>query len=128
MLRVVIDTNVIVSAIIAPKSNPGHIIELVLSHKLQAFYSSKIIEEYEDVLLRPKFGFNHKTVFQFLDYIINSGIFVEPIPSTIPLPDESDRYFYDTAKSSGAYLITGNIRHFPNEISIINPASFLMSL
>jgi len=53
------------------------------------------------------------------------GTQINPPTSTISLPDETDRIFYDTAKSSEAVLITGNIRHYPEEPFIMTPAEFL---
>jgi putative PIN family toxin of toxin-antitoxin system len=125
MTRVVIDTNVIVSAIITPGGPPSQLMTLVLSNKLQACYCSKIMEEYRDVLFRPKFGFNPRTVMQMLDRIGSSGISINPAPSTIALPDEKDRIFYDVAAATGAYLITGNIKHYPTEPFIMLTADFL---
>jgi hypothetical protein len=62
--------------------------------------------------------------------IAKYGLSVIPVTpgtdeSPTPLPDESDRKFYDTAKYCGAFLITGNIKHFPQEPFIITPAEFL---
>jgi predicted nucleic acid-binding protein len=57
---------------------------------------------------------------------VRLGIAVEAnIPDVTPIPDEEDRKFYNVAKSSGAFLITGNIKHFPSESFIITPADFL---
>jgi predicted nucleic acid-binding protein len=53
------------------------------------------------------------------------GELIEPVPSTQPTKDEDDRIFYDTAKRAGAYLITGNTKHFPRESFILTPAKFL---
>ena len=125
MIKIVIDTNVIVSAIINPDGPPSQLMALVLSNKFQVCYCSEIIEEYKDVLLRPKFGFNPRAVMQMLDSISSSGIFVDPAPSTIALPDKKDRVFYDTAIVTGAYLITGNIKHYPAEPFIMLPTDFL---
>jgi len=52
----------------------------------------------------------------------------ETTASNIPLPDESDRIFYDTAKENGTILITGNTKHYPNEAFIVTPANFLVLL
>jgi predicted nucleic acid-binding protein len=60
-----------------------------------------------------------------MEQIKRVGILIEPPISTIPMPDETDRIFYDTAKASGAFLITGNIRHYPTDPSIITPTDFL---
>ena len=56
------------------------------------------------------------------------GALIEPTISTIPLPDESDRIFYDTAKDSGAILVTGNIKHYRDESFIMTPADFMTLL
>jgi len=128
MLSVVIDTNVIVSAIISPTSSPGQIMELTMGGKLRFYYSVNIMDEYEDVLFRPKFNFNPRTVSQLLDFIVDYGHFVNPTPSAIILPDESDRIFYDAAKTTNSYLITGNIKHYPIEPHIVKPTDFLREL
>jgi hypothetical protein len=57
--------------------------------------------------------------------ICQYGERVYPPPSTHAMIDEDDRVFYDTAKFAGAYLITGNIKHYPAEPFIITPAVFL---
>ena len=72
------------------------------------------ISEYWRVLHRPKFRFHPSQVSRLIDDIVRTDIAVEAnIPNTTPMPDEEDRKFYDVAKSSGAFLITGNIKHFP---------------
>jgi predicted nucleic acid-binding protein len=61
-----------------------------------------------------------------IDDIVRAGIAAEADePSIISMTDEDDRIFYDTAKASNAFLITGNIRHFPQESFILTPANFL---
>jgi hypothetical protein len=76
---------------------------------------------------RPKFAtkINQYQIQQLLVRMKNIGISYTPIPSSFFLPDESDRIFYDTAKSTNSVLITGNTRHFPGEPFIVSPASFL---
>ena len=53
---------------------------------------------------------------------------IEPVASTISLPDETDRVFYDTAKSSDSILITGNIKHYPSDEFVMSPSDFLKSI
>jgi predicted nucleic acid-binding protein len=54
------------------------------------------------------------------------GNLIEPLKSDIPFHDESDRIFYDTAVTSGAVLVTGNIRHFPDEPFVLTPTDFIL--
>jgi predicted nucleic acid-binding protein len=63
-----------------------------------------------------------------MNTIMKYGIIIQPNVSEIMLPDESDRIFYDAAKSASAYLITGNLKHYPNEPHILLPAEFLKIL
>jgi len=77
------------------------------------------------LLVRPKFGFDNKTVGQVIDFIIYSGISIVPIPIQMKFEDESDKVFYEVARSTKAYLVTGNIRHFPEEPLVIAPQEFL---
>jgi len=72
--------------------------------------------------LRTSFG-EYKP--SFLRSFNSRGIEINVQKSGIPLPDESDRIFYDVAKISNAYLITGNIKHYPIETWIMAPAAFI---
>jgi len=125
MNKVVLDTNVLVSSLIT-NGPPAVIIDLVAEGKLRPFYNDLIISEYWHVLQRPKFNFYPSQVSRLIGDIVKAGIAVEVSdPSTIPMPDENDRKFYDVAQASHAFLITGNKRHFPLDSFIITPADFL---
>ena len=128
-MKVVLDTNVLVSSLLA-NGPPAVIIDLVAEGKLTPFYDDFIINEYWRVLQRPKFRFHPSRVTRLIDDIVRIGIAIEVnIPNITPMPDEEeDRKFYDVAKSSGAFLITGNIKHFPSELFIVTPANFLKIL
>jgi putative PIN family toxin of toxin-antitoxin system len=123
----VLDTNVIVSAFITAAGKPAIIMRMILERKFDLCYNSIILAEYEGVTSRVKFAKNidQRNVKRFIDIITAIGISCVPGPSSIPLIDETDRIFYDTAKSSGSLLITGNIKHFPNESFIMHPSDFL---
>jgi putative PIN family toxin of toxin-antitoxin system len=123
--QVVLDTNVLVSAIISPRGNPSRIVEALLAGRLTACYSDEIMAEYEDVLLRKKFRFSTSVVHTLLNYIAISGRHTAPHPSNVYLPDESDRCFYDVARHARAVLITGNIKHYPIASFILTPAAFI---
>ena len=127
-MKVVLDTNVLVSSLLA-NGPPAAIIDLVAEGKLTPFYNDFIISEYWRVLLRPKFKFHPSRVSRLIGDIVRIGIAAEVNTSNIMLmPDEEDRKFYDVAKFSGAFLITGNIKHFPIESFIVTPADFLRIL
>jgi len=125
MKKVVLDTNVIVSAIFSPNGKCSKILDMVFTDKIQICYSIDILSEYKDVLSRPSLALNPGKKNLLFMILGESGIPVSPVASTIALPDESDRVFYDTAKESGAVLITGNTKHFPMEDFIVTPSCFL---
>ena len=132
MQRVVIDTNVIVSSFISPHSIPAKVIDLIaLDNEFVICYNEAILFEYQEVLTREKFdkyNFNPDEIAKFINKVKAAGFLVEPSASNISLPDESDRIFYDTAKESGAVLITGNTKHYPPEHFIITPLIFFTNL
>ena len=127
MLDVVMDTNVLVSALLAPESKPAKILALALNGKILLHYDSRILLEYENVLNRPKFRFDPADVSALMEVIIQIGAAVSAEPRAEAFTDEADKKFYETAKSSGALLITGNLKHFPQEPGIVSPAEFLIA-
>ena len=125
MNLVVIDTNVLISALISPLGNPAKVLALVLSGQICLCYDSRILMEYKDVLLRPKFPFKPADVSVMLDNMMENGIAIVAPPLNTNFSDESDKKFYEVAKFCGAMLITGNTKHFPQEPEIISPAEFI---
>jgi putative PIN family toxin of toxin-antitoxin system len=126
MIKVVLDTNVLVSALWASVGNPSAIIELILADRIIPCFDHDILYEYQTVLSRPRLAFSSNRTEKLLNEITTRGLQVIVKPSTIAMPDESDRKFYDTAKYCEAYLVTGNIRHYPEDPFILNPAGFLL--
>jgi putative PIN family toxin of toxin-antitoxin system len=124
-LRVVLDTNILVSALLTKQGNPAKIYRMFLAQMLDIVISKNIIAEYEDVLHIPRLDIPTSDADTVLAAISQYGETVQPIPSTVALPDEDDRVFYDTAKTGNAYLVTGNTRHYPVEPFILTPAQFL---
>jgi putative PIN family toxin of toxin-antitoxin system len=124
-LRAVLDTNIIVSAFLSPTGNPAKVYKMFLAGILTLVYSQDILSEYQDVLYRPHLQIPVNDVDIVFKSIRQHGELVVPIPSTVYMVDEDDRAFYDAAKSSSAYLITGNTRHYPQELFIVTPAEFL---
>ena len=84
-----------------------------------------IVAEYEDVLHRPRLQLSASDVETVLVAIRQYAETVQPVPSSDALIDEDDRIFSDTAKSAGAYLITGNTKHYPQAPYILKPSEFL---
>jgi len=126
--KVVLDTNVLVSALLTHGS-PATVIDMVAEGKPIPFYNDLIISEYWEVLQRPKFSFHPNQVSRLISSIVRGGFTKEVNePSTIPMTDNDDRIFYDTAKASGALLVTGNIKHYPRESFIVTPADFLKGM
>ena len=126
MANVVIDTNVLVSALWSADGNPAKIVRLIPDKKAIPHFSREILLEYQTVLSRPAFRFSHEQVDTLLKKLLKYGNICQVTKSGIALPDESDRVFYDVAKSCEAILITGNKKHYPNEAFIVTPKDFLI--
>lgn len=124
-MRAVLDTNILVSALLRPDGNPAAVLNLALNGNIALCWDSRLIAEYREVLLRPKFGFESKDVEALLDYILHAGISVVPAPCAAEFADGDDRKFYEVAKCAGAMLITGNKKHFPDEPGIMTAAEFM---
>jgi len=123
--RVVIDTNIFVSALLSPMGTPAKIYRMFLTGALSLVFSTDIFEEYQDVLFRQRLHIPVNDAEMVLTVVRQYGERIEPVPSTSAMIDEDDRIFYDTAKSADAYLITENIKHYPQEPFILTPARFL---
>jgi len=126
MINIVLDTNVIISATISSLGNPKIISLIAADENMQIYYSSEILAEYARVLSYERLNFSEEKKAFALNVIKKYGILIQSTTiSEIPLPDESDRVFYDTAKAADAYLITGNLKHYPEEPHILTPAQFI---
>jgi putative PIN family toxin of toxin-antitoxin system len=123
-MRIVIDTNILVSALWQKDGNPASVIEKVLAGELEPAYDDRMMAEYREVLTRSKFSFDNQRVDNLLAAIKLHGIRVQPKPSAIELPDEDDRPFLEVSWAAGAKIVTGNTRHFP-EGSSVTPAELI---
>ena len=127
---IVVDTNVIVSAIIKPFSESAQILNLILSGKLKLVYDSRIIIEHEEVLKRDKFSFDSKHIDSIITQIKEEGVPIDPLPVNENIPDRDDIVFLEVAISSNAnFIVTGNKKHFPKSkyrnLKVVSPAEFL---
>ena len=125
----VIDTNVIVSAALRWKSVPGSILELAFSGVIIPVLNNEIVAEYKEVLSRPKFKFTKDIVKDIIEEISKNAVFVDGKSLNIDLPDQKDRVFYEVTmeerQNEDAYLVTGNIKHFPMESFVVTPRAML---
>jgi putative PIN family toxin of toxin-antitoxin system len=133
MRLVVLDTNVIVSAGIKPGSAPATLImDWVLDGQIQVVTSPWIVEEYREVVRRAKF---HRYGFppHWLEFLIDESLRL-PDPAAWPLrgPDPKDMPFLALANDSGAWLVTGNLKHFPEilrgDVKVLSPSDYLAHL
>ena len=120
--RVVLDTNVLVSALLKPDSFPSKVLNLILSGKIIMVYDSRIYSEYKAVLARPKFSLPEDGVQALLAFIRLEGESVAPLPMDVQLPDSKDLPFIEVAAASNAVVVTGNPRHLSVEgIRVMTP-------
>jgi putative PIN family toxin of toxin-antitoxin system len=129
-MKVVVDTNVIVSGLLNPYGAPAEILRLILSEKLIPSYDSRMISEYFEVLNRSKFKFNVANIKILIKEIEIIGSLVIPIPLKSSLPDPDDNIFLEAAIAGHAeYLITGNKSHFSQKlclgINVLSPSEFI---
>lgn len=125
----VIDTNVLVSAMLKWNSIPGNVMELALDGPIIPILNKQIIGEYREVLARPKFHFTEEIIHAVLDNIQKRGLYVDAESIDMVLPDSKDRVFYEVVmeerKTEDAYLVTGNIKHFPSKPFIVTPREMM---
>jgi len=113
-LRLILDTNIIISAALKPEGLQRTILLLALTRPARLYVSAPIVAEYRAVLSRPEFQIRKGLRQQMLQLIEKSARFVAPVRRLQVTIDPDDNIFVECADAAGAdYLITGNIRHFP---------------
>src|ERR1700733_5562204 len=113
-MKIVLDTNVLVSGLLQPFGPSGQIVRLVASGELILCHDPRILVEYRDVLFRKKFRFDPERVDALLDQITAEGIPVMARPLAVRLPDPDDEPFLEVALAGAVRcLITGNGKHYP---------------
>ena len=127
---IVVDTNVLVSALLSSREDSAtvQVVARMLAGDFIPVYSTAIMEEYRQVLHRAKFGFDPETVRYLLEAIEAFGVWVEPKASGRMLPDVKDLPFYEAVlekRADDTCLVTGNLKHFPNEPFIVTPRELL---
>ncbi|MBW6469514.1 MAG: putative toxin-antitoxin system toxin component, PIN family, partial [Coriobacteriia bacterium] len=125
-MRIVLDTNVLVSGLLSPFGPPGEIVRLVSSGAVMLCLDARILAEYDEVLVRPRFGFDEDSIAALLDYLGFASETVAAEPLSARLPDPDDEPFLEVALACRAdCLVTGNLAHFPENaragVAVLSP-------
>ena len=128
----VIDTNVLVSALMPSQrvSNPTLVLREVLRGRITPVFNEEILDEYKEVLSREKFHIHQARIDTVVNHIKNTGLELERTKSLEGVfPDPKDVVFYEvTLSKDDAYLVTGNIKHFPKKPFVVTPAEMVAIL
>ena len=131
---VVVDTNVLVSALITRnESSPTvKILRYISENKITPVYSEEIIKEYNEVLHRAKFKLPDEIIVRLLNDIVSNGFEVKNVIEVKEeMPDPKDIVFYAVTLSASdkeSVLVTGNEKHFPSKPFILTPLELVQIL
>lgn len=125
----VLDTNVVVSALLRYSSVPGILLREALGGRVTPLLHEDILEEYNHVLRRPKFKFDHRDIETALAGLIKRGVFLDAAAVEDCVSDPDDAVFYqvvmEARETTDAYLVTGNLKHFPVKPYVVTPKEML---
>jgi uncharacterized protein len=128
-LRLVIDTNVLISAAIKPSGLQRTVLLLAITKPARLYVSRSILEEYSEVLARPELKIRKGLRQQLLQLIKNHSYTVAPIRQLEVTDDPDDNIFLECADAAKVdYLVTGNQKHFPRfwkKTKVITPREFI---
>lgn len=129
-MRIVLDTNVVVSALLVDASVPGQVLDLCLTGDVDLALDARILAEYDEVLRRPELRLDGRDVDEFLVFTrYAEHVIAAPLP--LKLPDPADQPFLEVAVAAAVdALVTGNKKHFRLSegrlaIPILTPRQFL---
>lgn len=128
MIYAVFDTNVLVSAMITHNANSAtvKVVEAIGEGKIVPLYNDEIVAEYDEVLCRAKFGLLRIKVKRLIATLKSKGVNSDRVASGETFSDASDAVLYEVALSKeDAYLVTGNIKHFPVSPIVVTPAEMV---
>ncbi|MBM4035965.1 MAG: putative toxin-antitoxin system toxin component, PIN family [Planctomycetes bacterium] len=128
-MKAVLDTNVLVSALMTAGGTCDQILRLAFRGVVKLCLDARVLNEHAKVLPRPKFRIRPERVARTLDFLRAEAEAVTAMPLTIELPDDSDLPFLEVAAQAQAILVTGNLRHFPEDrragVTVLSPRQFL---
>ena len=128
-IPVVLDTNILVSALLSPFGPSARVFDLALAGEIRLVYDDRIVAEYREVLARRRFGFALEAIADVMAFLKAEGesVIALPLPAVLPGPD--DLPFLEVAAQADATLVTGNRIHFPDVVCgmvrVLAPAEFL---
>jgi putative PIN family toxin of toxin-antitoxin system len=129
MIRVVIDTNVLVSALLTSGGLPEVVINLAISGEVQWFASESVLAEYKEVLKRPRLAIDSGKAADAMARILATVSVISAAVRVAAASDPDDNQFLECVEAAQAhYLVTGNIRHCPEvwkETRIVTPREFI---
>lgn len=130
MIYAVIDTNVLVAALLTKNNDSAtvKVYDAIADGLITPLYHKDILEEYAEVLSRPKFKFSKERINAVLDMIVKYGVEVFPKPTGEILIDMDDLIFYEVAlekRDDDSYLVTGNQKHYPVRDFIVTPSEMM---
>lgn len=126
----VVDTNVLISALLSKNEDSAtvKVMNAVFDGRIIPLYHRDILSEYAEVLHRKKFHFDEELIWTVLEAVRQFGVEVFPQPTGEILADMDDLIFYEVAmekREDGAYLVTGNQKHYPVRSFIVTPAKMM---
>ncbi len=130
-MKVVLDTNVVVSGLLRPQGNPAQVLALALGDAVQTCHDKRILAEYAEVLGRPRFKFDAQRVREVLTKLEKDGLIVDAgKQSNLDLPDHDDEPFLAVALAGKVdFLVTGNLNDYPMDkrrgCAVVSPAEFI---
>ena len=129
MIRVVLDTNIIVSAYLNQDGLPFFVLKLALAGTIQMYASKEILAEYQELLHRKSFPLDRRRATLLLHKIRAASTMVKPAGRLSETSDPDDNIFLECAQAAKAdYVVTGNTDHFPSAwkySEVINPRTFI---
>ncbi len=132
-MKIVLDTNVLVSGLLSPFGPPEEILRMIAVGDAQVCHDARILAEYRAVLARRRFRFDPRLVATIVEHFEVAGAPVVSRPTRLRLPDDGDRPFAEAAIAGAAqFLVTGNVKHFPARVygtaHVVTPREFLRRL
>jgi putative PIN family toxin of toxin-antitoxin system len=130
-MKIVLDTNIVVSGLLHSKGNPAQVLTLALAGAVQVCHDERILAEYAEVLARPRFKFDPKRVREVLTKLETDGVAIDASEQAdLDLPDADDEPFLAVALAASVdFLVTGNLADYPpgkrRGCAVISPAEFM---
>lgn len=128
-MKVVLDTNVIVSAVLTAHGVCAQILDMLTDGVFGIYVDDRILEEYDSVLRRPQLHLMPDDAAEMLEWIRSVSEPVGAVPLSVELPDPGDMPLLEVAASAGAILVTGNTRHYPKRsrvgVTVLSPREFI---